>query len=288
MEKLRKLYMLHQYTEMLIDNPRVTHSHVHRTISPYDSLNSTSRLIREAHNLLYILGPLLFSNTGFSFELKKGSENPLHILRDFEYEKRQDISHAIALSGDYNILLFKKGGSDLSFAHCIVPHVTFNEGINFSDFIFKEKEGDLPFDKLPTDWSEMDFKVFDIMQKPKGVSYGKAAGKLGVKWITVKRHYEKIINDCKVMCAFFPLTYSGYSRLIACFETKYEIGLFEKLHEVDRSSYLWKCNNMIILTMFVNDYNSATEQFFKLEEIGMIKNVKISIPIRYYTSKDFF
>lgn len=92
----------------------------------------------------------------------------------------------------------------------------------------------------------------------------------------------KDASYCKSLVAFFPRGYSGYARLLVTFKTKYETGLKESLEKLDRSSYLWKFNDTIILILFVDDYNGTCEQFNVLEEIGMIHDLRVSIPIRYY------
>lgn len=282
MEKMRVLYTLRDYTEMLRNNPRVTNTEVHRKISPYNSQNSTSQLLKESFAEKKVVGPYLFCNSGFSFQIKKLRGNSLKILRSLERKPQSDVTHAIALSGRSSLLVFRKNGNDLKFTDSIVP--TLPAKLKAEEFQIEEIKGKLKEDKYPESWNEMDWKVFYEMRAPRA-SYGKIAGRLKVEWITVRRHYHKILADCKVLTAFFPKGYNGYSRLLAVFKTKFEVGLIESLKKLDRSSYVWKCKDFILLTLFVDNYNLASERLELLEENGLIRNLSVSIPIRYYVKE---
>ena len=229
-----------------------------------------------------IVGPYLFCNSGFSFQIMKTTENPLKVLKSFEKDPQSDITHVIALSGDFSLLIFRKNGSDLKFTDSVIP--SFPAKKKIENFQIEEIKESFREDKFPEGWNEMDWNVFHEMRTPRD-SYGKIAGRLKVEWITVRRHFRKILPDCKVLSAFFPEGYDGYSRLLAVFKTKYEVGLLKSLEKLDRSSYIWKCNDSIILTLFVDNYNSASERFEELEENGIIRNLSISIPTRYYVKE---
>lgn len=278
---MRKLYALRNYAEMLRHNPRISDTAVHRQISPYNSLNSTTELLKTAHETRKVLGPFLFCNSGFSIEITRTTENPLEMLRNLEAASDSNVTHAIALSGRSSLLIFRKNGSDLKFTDSVIP--SFPAQAEAEHFILEDTEGKFKEDKYPKGWSKMDWSVYNEMRKP-NESYGKVAGRLDVKWITVRRHFMKILKDCKVLTAFFPNGYGGYSRLLAIFKTKYEIGLMNSLKKLDRSSYIWKLNDYVILTLFVDNYNDASEHLEELEEIGMIRDLSISIPIRFYES----
>jgi hypothetical protein len=210
--------------------------------------------------------------------LSKEPESPLRLLE--ERKKDPSVIRAVALGGDYSFLQFSEGASELNYAEAVKP--SFPGKIHVEDLTF-DREGYLDPDPYPHGWDNMDWKVYSAMRDPT-VSYREVGNTLGVSWMTVKRHFEKIMKDCKVMMAFFPEGYRGYDQVLFTFETTYEIGLKEALEKIDRSSYLWKYNDTIILTLFVDKYNDTCEHFKELEENGVIHGLRISIPMKHYVS----
>ncbi len=278
MIKPGKLYALYQFYLSLVDDPRTDFSDFHKTKSPYRSKDGTYNFLNKAFAENVIVGPFLWCNYGFSVSLVKKSINPLKVIRKLKEEESPSITHAIALSGDYSLLQITRGGNQLSYAEAIKP--SFPAQMSLENLSFSKK-GVLPKDPSPGSWNEMDWKVFHAMRNPR-ISFVEAGRRVGTSWITVKRHYDKIVNECKSFTAFFPKGYDNYESLLVTFKTKYEIGMKESLEKVDRSSYLWKFDDMIILILFVDDYNRTVNRFTELEENGMIHKLRASIPIRYY------
>ena len=82
---------------------------------------------------------------------------------------------------------------------------------------------------------------------------------------------------------FFPKGYKGYERLLLTFRTEYEVGLYDALKKLDRTSFLWKVQDFIMLILFVDHYCATVRKFKELEENGLIRDLKVSIPNRHYT-----
>lgn len=278
MVKPGKLYSIYQFYQELTVNPRFEYLKFHKKYKPYRSKDATYKLLNSAFDENIIVGPFLFCNYGFTLELLKENLNPLKTLRNLEKGENLRVTHAIALSGDHTLLSINKGGRELVCAESIIP--TFESKMELEHFNFTEI-GKLGSDDFPQKWTEEDWQVFDAMRNPR-IPFVKVARTLDVSWITIKRRYEKIINDCKTLVAFFPKSYSGYARLLVAFKTKYETGVKKSLELLDRSTYLWKFKDMLVLILFVDDYNRVCERFNELEEIGMIHDLCASIPIRYY------
>lgn len=276
MAKSGNLYALYQFARVLSINPRYKNLKFHKALSPYKTKDASYKLAKRAFERNIIVGPFLYCNYGFTVNIVRDDMNPLKTLKDLKNEK--SVTHAIALSGDDTLLVISRGGNQLSYADAIFP--SFTAGLDLCNFTFS-KEGTLEKDPFPREWSPLDRDVFNAMRDPR-VSFVDVGRILGVTWATARRHYMKIIEDCKSLVAFYPRGYGGYARLLVTFKTKYETGLKESLEKLDRSSYLWKFDDTIILILFVDDYNGTCEQFNVLEERGMIHNLRISIPIRYY------
>ena len=278
MVKPGRLYALYQFAHVLRTNPRYERLKFHRSFSPYKTKDASYDLVEQAFNDSLIVGPFLYCNYGFSVKILRDDVNPLKVLKDLENEGTSPITHAIALSGDDTLLLISKGGNQLSYADAIEP--SFTPELDLVNFTFSTV-GNLGKDPFPETWNSRDWDVFHAMRNPRQ-SFVDVGKRLGVTWATVRRHYLRILEDCKSVVGFYPRGYKGYARLFITFKTKYEIGLKESLEKLDRSSYLWKFDDTIILILFVDDYNGTCERFTVLEEIGMIHDLRASIPIRYY------
>lgn len=278
MVKSGKLYALHQFAEILNTNPRYENLKFHKSLSPYKTKDASYKLVRQAFENNIIVGPFLYCNYGFKVDIIRDDINPLKILRDLESENSSIITHAIALSGDDTLLTISKGGNQLMCAEAIFP--SFAPKLDLCGLTFSQK-GALETDLLPQNWNSLDWEVFHAMRNPR-ISFMDVGRMLGITWATARRHYLKILKDCKSLVAFYPKGYGGYDRLLVTFKTEYETGLRESLGKLDRSSYLWKFDDTIILILFVDDYNGTCERFTVLEEMGMIHDLRISVPIRYY------
>ena len=114
------------------------------------------------------------------------------------------------------------------------------------------------------------------------VSYWEVSQSLEGSWQTVKRHYKKILKDCKVWAAFYPHGYRYYSQALLTFKTEYEVGLREELSMLDRSSFLFKFDNTLILHLF---YDNSIQHyaFSRLKKEGKIHDLHVSIPVRHFS-----
>ena len=84
------------------------------------------------------------------------------------------------------------------------------------------------------------------------------------------------------------LSYEGYQYVFLTFKTEYETGLLNALKKLDRTSYLYKYRDMIILIAFLLpeplSYNSAVDKFKELEEVGIIHDLRVSIPREWHNT----
>lgn len=126
------------------------------------------------------------------------------------------------------------------------------------------------------------------MRVPRKNTFREVGEKLGISWQTVKNRFNKISTQCKIFSCFFPLGYYGYHQIFLTFKTKYEAGLINSLKKLDRTTYLWKFNDTVILNVFLLpnalSYNRASDRFQELEEMGMICDLHVSIPIRCHNT----
>jgi len=282
--RLEKLYLF--YSQRLKD-PRYSVNMFHRKHRPFRSKDSTARLVKEGYEKNIIMGPFLYCNHGICVEIFKDERNPLKEME--KLKKDPSTFRVIALCGDHSLVVFSKGPSILKYTEVIKPcspgkktDFTFNN----MEPIISENKGILPSDPYPHGWDEFDWKVYEIMGDAVQTPFLQVGEALGVSWKTASNHYKKILESCKVLCCFFPFGYSGYSHLLFTFETEYEVGIRKMLTFLDRTSYLYKFDNKLMVILFLDNLeivNETPKKFLKLEEIGLIHHFNASIPVENWT-----
>lgn len=282
MKKFRHLDIVYQYFLAKTKNPRLTINDFFPQQNAYESTRALGWLLRDAYALRIISRPELFVNIGVSFELQNTDENQLELLKKCKNDPKT--TYAIALCGAYSFLRVYKGASDLKFADRVVP--VYPDEITPQEIVF-DKEGELENDCYPHGWDEIDWEVYELMKDPTtsftdALRQSKKEGS-GLNRKTIRDHFKKILKDCKVHMNFFPDGYKSYDQVFLKFKTEYEIGLYETLKKLDRTSFLWKVNDFILLTLFVHHYCATVRRFKELEEKGLIQHLKVSIPNRHYT-----
>lgn len=279
MKKIDRLNAIYRFHNAYLQKPRISGREIHKKYSPYRCRETTLSAIDDALKNQILIGPYIYCNRRESVTILKNVDNPLDLLE--EKEKDPLTTYAVALCGYYSFLLFSLDNAPHKLTYAEIINPSFPARMRLEELTF-DRAGNLEPDPLPDSWSECDWEVYHKMRDP-SIPYLKVGEELGISFMTVKRHFEKILKSCKPMIAFFPRGYRGYSKVFLTLQTEYEVGLREALEKLDRSSYLKKVDNTLMLTLFVDDYNAACERFKVIEKKGMIHNVRVSVPIRYYT-----
>lgn len=282
MHKLRHLDTVYLYFSHKLKNPRITVTDFFAYQHAYESDNGLRWLINDAFREKVISQPEIFSNFGFSVDLTNTDENQLKLLK--ECKNDLNTSYAIALCGAWSFLRVRRGASDIRFVDRVVPSFPGNttpHEVKFDD------KGKLKDDLYPHGWDEIDREVYYLMKDPsisftEAIRISKKEG-TGLSRQTIKKHFQKILKDCKIQMNFFPKGYDYYDKIFFTFKTKYEVGLYDSLKKLDRTSYLWKVKDFIILILFVEHYCKTVRNFKELEENGLIQDLKVSIPNRHYS-----
>lgn len=268
---------VYQFFLAYIDDPRISKMELHRGFSSYKTKDATYGLLETARKEQILVGPKIWCNSGFDVELiEKTEKDPLDLYDEFTQDP--SVTYIMALEGAFSFLLFRKGASRMKFAEAVKPSYPAKSNI---EEIRLEKSGELPQDPYPHGWNEKDWSVYDHMRDPT-VAYWQVGQALEDSWQTIKRHYKKIEKDCKVWMAFYPHGYRYYSQALLTFKTEYEIGLKEELSMLDRSSFLFKFDNTLILHLFY-DHSIQHYAFSRLEKEGRIHDLHVSIPVRHFS-----
>jgi len=119
------------------------------------------------------------------------------------------------------------------------------------------------------------------------ISPGKKWGSIS-KVLTTREYYIEILKQCKIITNFFPLGRKQYNPSLVTLKTDYEIGLVKGLKTLNRTTYLYKTNNTIILYLFISplpkEQNHFADRFHRIEEMGLISDLHISTPYRWKSS----
>ena len=277
MMKVRDLQTIYAFMTQYITNPRTPVYHLHKTSSHFSAKKSTEKLLKRARQNEVLKGPRIYCNSGLDVELHMTNE--VDDVYELFIEKTNDqiVRYAVAFCGEHAVLVFKRGACVLQYAEAVVPSFPAKKTILE---IKLTEAGKLEPDPFPHNWDELDWKVYYHMKNPL-ISYPKVAEALGVTWQTVRNRYKRIVKNCKTWISFFPRGYGNYSQTFLTFKTDYEVGLRKELQKLDRTTYLYKFGDTIIVNLF---YELSIEHyaFSKLEKEGLIRDLSASIPIEWH------
>ena len=271
--------LIRNFCAKLSEKPRFPPSRFHND-SPYSRKQTTISIINNAFEKRVVIGPYLYCNSNIEVELIDNLEKPIEYWK--EHKDDPGVNFCLALRGDWSYICFKKGASMLDYADTPLPSYP---ALCRIENIYFEEEGALPRDKYPHGWDEDDWMVYYAMIGAREKTYRELEKELGFSMLTIRKHYLKILKQCKTLVCFFPDSFEGYQYALLTFRTKYEIGLKKALSKLDRTTYLYKYNGLIILQIQIDPgpqkYNSATARFGELEEMGIIHDLRVSVPNRW-------
>ena len=275
--KINQLKTVYRYVRACANNIRIPVKKFHRQHSNYRAVISTSRLLKEARTGQILIGPYTYVNTGTDVILIKKSKQNFNIFEKWkECTSDPNVTYTILLQGKYSMLIFKNGANVLSYAESIIP--TFNSKKKIEEIWPKEK-GKLKPDLYPHGWDQLDWEVFHEMRNPT-VSFPHVAKKFNVSSQTIMNRFKKIMKDCKPWVSFFPNGLMNYFHLFLFFKTEYEVGIRNELKKLDRTSYIYKFGDTIIIYLCVNRSEDHSI-FMKMENEGIIHDLTVSIPSQW-------
>jgi hypothetical protein len=282
--KKAKTEVLHLLYSELNINPKIDDSKLHKKQSMYKARRSTAKLLAEAMEDKIIVGPFLYCNSGTTVDIfyTGDIEDPVEYLD--VCRKNPLVTRAVILLGEHSFLCFKKGASILTYAEAIRP--TLNSSFSLDDIRLTEK-GKLPVDPYPHGWDDLDWEIYHRMRYPR-VAFSHISqqlrkdGMYDVTYKTVETRYKNLVNDCKIMAAFFPRGMDSYSQTFLAFQTDYEENLRLELQKLDRSSYIYKIGDTILLNLFL-DNNIEHRIFVDLKKKEKIRDLHVSMPVYFWT-----
>jgi hypothetical protein len=268
------LKIIHQYVKRCVEKKDVSPTRFHHAMNPYSRKQSTFDLLRKAEENSVIFGPRLLCLPDINVTFVDYTRTP---LLDLYEEKKDDecVPYVIALSGAYSLIYFSYGKRTLTYTRCITPSFP---GITFDEIDpTRHEKGKLEDIPRPENWDKLHWGVYKERNDPKrsSVDVGKV---LGVSYQTVLSRFRDILKICHIWIPFFPNGYTKYANYIVTLKTDYETGLVKELKRLDRSSYVYKTNDTIILSLFF-DRHLEIGKFLKLEKKGIIHDLRVSFPV---------
>jgi hypothetical protein len=255
-------------------NPRISYRTLYKEYSTYRGVRTVIDLVNRAFENQVLLTPRIYVNVHTDIELPF-IDQPFPAWEDVV--KDEKVSYAVLLSGAHRLFALKTGATILTYSESIIPTYP---AIKRPEEIYPNEKGFLEQDKYPI-WNDLEWDVYRNMGNPR-TSFVDVGKRLGVSWQTVKNHYDVIMKDAKVSLGFFPKGLQNYYHLFLTFKTEYEVGFKVELEKLDRSSFLFKGEGMLMLFIYVERPQDLCRRFSQLEKEGIVRDVRVSIPIQWY------
>lgn len=279
----QQLRLLLDYCYATRQKPKLSIAKIHKDYSFYSRRKSTTDTINKAYMRKVITGPELFVNSGIEVSLIHDVDNPREFFENCKKDKRTSL--AIVSHGYWPIFWCKRGANTLNYHDSILP----NNG-RVSDRkiekIFCEEKGMLPIDLYPHGWFEQQWNTYYCMKYPRNKTFREAGKELGINWVSAREYFLEILEQCKILTNFFPLGTEAYSPLLVTLKTDYETGIVKGLKTLNRTTYLYKAENTLILLIGIDPIpraqNYLTDKFVRLEEMGLISDLHISTPFDWH------
>lgn len=276
MVELKDSQAAYELLQLYLENPRIKKKQIREEISPYSTYIATKEFLKRIRQEGIIFGPELWINSGFVVELIKNRKKSCLDLFE-KYKEDSQTTYVIALIGEYSLLCFRRGASILKNAICVIP--SFPAKKRIPEIELTEK-GVIERAKYPNNWDDLDWKVFNSMENDPNRSFGIVGGELRVSWTTVQTHFKKILKESAIWVSFFPKGYNYYQQALLKFKSKYEENLIKELEMIDRSSFLYKYDDTLLLLLYYEDYKDL-KKFELLKKERKISNLSFSAPIAW-------
>ncbi|MGD2248923.1 MAG: hypothetical protein PVF58_11005 [Candidatus Methanofastidiosia archaeon] len=278
-----QLKLLLHYCYAVRQNPKIPISDIHRKYSTYSRRKSVTDALTKAYERKVITGPFLFVNSGIEVLLLNDVDNPRKFFEECKKDKKTNL--AVVSHGHWPLFLCKQGANTLQYHNSILPNKGKIKGKKVKKIFFEEK-GTLSEDLYPHGWTEKHWETYYCMKSPRSISFKEAGKKLGVSRVWARKYFLEVLEQCKVMTNFFPLGKETYSPLLVTLKTDYETGIVKGLKTLNRTTFLYKAENTLILLMGVDPkpkaQNYLTNKFQRLEEMGLISDLHVSTPYDWH------
>lgn len=133
------------------------------------------------------------------------------------------------------------------------------------------------------EWSELDWKIFNITHENVRMKMSRISKRAGVSAKTAKEHFwTRVVPECSIAHYFFPRGYDNYRYIYLRISSNYEIGLIEAFKQLSCTTYIYPFQKEINAVLFYESHESHEKMLDlleKLQEIGILNDYLLYIPI---------
>jgi hypothetical protein len=260
----------------LKENPRATVKElfcVMKQVQNWKRIRSAQVAVDKAFRDRIVVGPYLYCNCGVEVT-----------LFEEEVDTEELEGTGVSLAGNYSYLLISEG-RNVVYAELVKPSfpakIVLEGGITDDERKWIDTWFDVPEEldpDVPPVWDDTEWDIYEAMRNPRQ-SFFEIGKRLQIPWRIVKERFQRIVKDCKVFVGFFPLGYPQYDHLLITLRTEYETGIRKFLAGLDRSTWLLKVDDTLVLYLFHTHINLTCLKFCEMINMGIIEDVKVGIPI---------
>ena len=132
------------------------------------------------------------------------------------------------------------------------------------------------------EWSDLDWKIYDIMRENARSEFTKVAERVDVYSSTVNDHfYRYVLPSCTVAHYFFPQGYNSYLQAFLRIYTEYEENFVTALQKLPCMSYVYPLENGLAANIFHESTNDLMAAIEKLEETGIVDRYLLYTPLNW-------
>jgi len=136
-------------------------------------------------------------------------------------------------------------------------------------------------------WSELDWKIFDIMSENVRTKISHVAKKTGVDYKTAKDHFFNVVlPSCVIAHYFYPKGYDFYLQSFIKVRSEYESEIVKALKKLPCTSYVFPLGKELVINLFHENQKKVIKILEKMEEKTIIDGFLLYAPL-YYICPDF-
>lgn len=305
MKKCSQLETYYDLFSLIVENPRITPNDIACRFGYSGRGRRSTTFLRHIQNM-YEKGisftPKLkmraFQNhySCIYFCRKKDKKNIFNIFLDLYNDKR--IDYVILLSG--NDFLITSTHNDLKFEEysLVIEEksvfydqiYTIPRGWNLSteaalDLFLRSdfEEGRISRGmEHELDWDQSDWDIYHSMRNNIRCKFSDVVKETGIYHKKVKSDfYNRVLPNCLVAHYFFPKGYNFYMKMLIKMESSYEKSIVESLSALPCTTYVFTLDDSLVITLFHDNEEKVLQTLKKMEEIGIIDDYLLYIPIVY-------
>lgn len=131
-------------------------------------------------------------------------------------------------------------------------------------------------------WSELDWRIFDIMSENVRTKIAYLARKTGVDFKTAKDHFLNVVlPSCVIAHYFYPKGYDFYLQSFVRIHSECEAAIVEALKGLPCTTYVFPLEKELVINLFHENQRKIIDLLGKMEEKSIIDGFLLYAPLYY-------